>query len=508
MHLPEKTLRLCLFHGVTGSMEIADDQLAGTLSNGPRYQGPLSEPINMFIKMLFGPNHLNYTSVLRDDSASFNTTTGYWHESTCYYSMQMNESDYGIGWTPHPLVGRNLEPLPVYMEDNIYIVSRYIVSNATTNADFVESLFDIFYWQVWLCVLVFCFIFWTLMKLNLKFVDGRNRRDDSLYELLTHLFQVESIDYTGPGIQIVSFCVTFLSFFFFAYFTNLMRTNIILVKEPDIIRTYDDLLNVPHARILFPKLAGPQSQFEFADPEAKERKLWDKAMAEAGGDKSKLFIQMGGSDSLKMVQNIGEFGLLGNITGVMLINQVYQRMLRETLCRAKVWMMKLRTEVVVRHESISYMDTLSKFYCWSVKDPDAREYILTWARSSSYKGGLKDEIDKRITWAVDMGLNSAYQRQMARPAMKMDTINNHDEGDFYRSCLADDYRDNLPFVPFAAFSLKQYNALLKFYAWMLLVLPICVVFEMFWIKYMTPRKVSPTKMRPVQPRARTKHQKL
>ena len=119
----------------------------------------------------------------------------------------------------------------------MHILSWYIIKNDIKVADFMTSFMDTFYFHVYAYFLCFTLIFWLLVKLHVVHISDETTRDDSLYEVLTHVFQVETIDYDGVTMRITSLLVTLFSFYIFVYSTNSTSTDLILLDEPSLIRS-------------------------------------------------------------------------------------------------------------------------------------------------------------------------------------------------------------------------------------------------------------------------------
>lgn len=460
-----ESIRLCLFSGVQGSFEIDASRCNGLQSNGPRYYGVMGGVMNLILDVFLGKNKLNCTSVSKVTMGNLDSSTGWYDEESCLYSMQINESDVGFGIIPYPIAAKNIANLPVYMVDNPYMLSKYRVSTKTSSADILSAFFDTFAWEIWVLLALYAFVFWWLFKCHLANVRQdncrRRQRDDSLYQVLTHLFKVNSAQYEQVSLRVVSFFLALLSFHFLTYFTVSMNTDMVVVNEPRIIRSYDDLLATPRVRLLFPMLVDYTGPFELGEPDSKEHILWQKALKEVGGKKEDLFLKIGGRSFIEMIRLFGNSAFDPNVETVAIIPEAMKGVATKTLCFLKATIsfrllaQNVPMDPINRQRRIRGMTTFS----WLSKDPDVNENILTWSYSAFYNTPYTKLIIKRASRMFSLGLKGMFLLQLDRPATDMTTIQNSAEGDTYRRCFAPDYRSNLPHPENAPFKLIHFIVL-------------------------------------------------
>ena len=470
MKEPQVNLRFCLLSGLGTAWELDENQATGFNSKGPRYYGPISRTFNLLTEVFVGNKLINYTSVIKDTIGSYNSTSGYYDDGSCLHSLQINESDFGMVWAHHPLVAKNLKPLPPYLSDHIYMLSRYEISNETYAADFVKAFGDVFSLEIWFVFACFIFIFWALVKLHIKFVSRGTIRDDALYEVLTQLFQVESVDYSPHSLKMVALFSSLLSFHIFNYFTLSMKTDIVVIPEPKVVRSYDDLLAMPHIKIMFPRLIDNIERFESAALGTKERMLWQKSLKEVNYDKSQLMLKIGGTDIIATLTSIEDVILDPKVFTLGLVSELYMRATRELACILKSCVIYRRwLEDPAAHE----MD----FYTWLSKDPKDSGYIISWSYSASFKSPVLNEIYARASWAFSLGIREMILLDLNQVPTNAFQIQNQAEGDIYRSCL--DYRENMSNVKFAPFAPIQFKTLGYSYVLLLLAASTCLTCENF-----------------------------
>ena len=445
-------LRICSLKGLGGTFEIEEKQLTGTNSPAPKYTGPLSRALNLFMDLNFGNDKLNYTLAMKSSVGNYNATSGYYDEDSCLYSMQTNQSDLGLSLLWHPVQGKNLKSQPFYMGDIVKMISRYEVSTQTYDSDAMSIFAYVFTPGVWLTVIVSYFIFWLIIKMFVymenKMNVGEGTRDDSLYEVLTHIFQVETVDYRLLGMQLISFFASVLSFVVIVHFTCSIKTDIVVVQEPDMINSYDDLLTKPNIRLIFPTLSDTLSKFESADPQSKERRAFERSLKFLEGDRNRMILRPAGMDMVQLIDFLRNVAFEKDRRTVACLLETHIRVVMNMACYLKV--IFSRSVDSARQQSMN-------FYAWTSQDPDAKENILTLAYSAFYKSHYVEKIRRRIERFVEMGFKEMLDKFMN--VAPVDEKMRDREGDIYRNCKADDYHQNLPHVECASFGPIQFKAL-------------------------------------------------
>ena len=463
-------LRLCFLSSMDGLCNF-NGKREGTFSGPPLYEGPASDTINTIAESIFGRDKLNYTVTLKNSIGTLNHTTGMYEEDSCLYSMQMNQSDIGFAMSGHPLQAKHLQAYPPYFSDNTYLFSHYNASIDVKPADFVQALGDIFSLDVWICFITFTFTFWLIVKLYVKYITHGAMRDDALYEVLTHLFQVETIDYQGPSMRVTSLFVTLLSFYIIGYFTMSMKTDIVVVPDPFVARSYDDLLSRNRIRLVFVKLIDTSDRFEFAEPGSKENRLWVKSLDDLGS-RSAMFFQVAGDHLVGMLRWMKDLLLDPKFVPVSPVSELYVKTAWRLGCLVKIYYLRK-----FQLESEHKRKVLMGMHYWTSRDPNSKEYTMSMVHSAAYKSPYLEKIHRRTSWAFALGAVLMASRNLDRPVEGLWKMENREEGNVFRSCLAKNYRDNLPLVKFAPFALEQFNTLSYLYGLLIALAFICMAGE-------------------------------
>ena len=424
-------LRICLLQSMGGSSEMDKKYLIGRNSLGPMYTGPLSKAGNLFIYLILGNDRLNYTITMKNSIGNLNLTTGYYNEESCLFSLQTNQSDLGPAWLWYPLQGKNLKSHPFYRRDTVSMISYYKVFDRTYDSDVMGAFAYAFTPGVWLTVALSCFVFWLMIKMYVRVWNKINPsemiRDDSLYQVFTHLFQVGTIDLESASMKVMSLFASVFSFLAILYFTSSMNTDIVVLDEPDMINSYDNLLTKPNIRLMFSGLSDTLSMFESADPRSKERRAYERSL--------KNVVKPAGMEVLELTDRLRDMAFEKNRRSVAFLLHSYARAAINLACYMKVLLAR-STDAAGRKKM--------NFYAWLSQDPDVKENIITLAYSASYKSPYLARINKRMKWVFAMGFENMLDRFI--DVMPADDKMAREDGDTFRDCKADDYHQNMPQV--------------------------------------------------------------
>ena len=339
-------IRFCLLKGTTNVLEVNSKYASGFNNRGPRYEGPMGEAFNLMIQSFIGGRKINYTSLVKESMGILDPATGYYNEGSCLYSMQMNESDFSSATTFHPVMGKNLRQFQPYFDDNLYIFSRYNVTGRMFQADFVSSFAHSFSPAIWLLCCLFTLLFWPLFKMQVKFENDllgkrRKKRDNSLYRLLAQLFQVNYFDTANISTRVTVFFMSVFSFCIFTYLTSTIKTDIVIVDEPKMINSYDNLLAKPRLRIIFPRIIDNFNLFERAEAKSKERRLWEKSLSEFNGNREKMLFKLSGSSDymMQVLSDAKKWSYDSKVETVVIVTETAKVAIRSLACLMKVAMM-------------------------------------------------------------------------------------------------------------------------------------------------------------------------
>lgn len=480
----EENLRLCLYSGIDTAADLDMKTVSGVYSTGPKYRGVMADAFNLFSDVLFSGFRMNYTSIVRSSVGILNKTSGFYDRESCLYSMQINETDVGAAIIRYPVQGHNLTPFKSYMHDKMYMLSRYAVEEKTHSSDCMKALAGALSAKLWLFFVLLVIAIWLLF-IFIRHLSPKTQRatNQSMYQVIAHLLQKDTGDLTVSSWRILSLFLTLMSFFIAAYATNSLSTDIVVVVEPKIIRTYNDLLQKPRIRLVFPRLIDHFEVFESAPPNSKENRLWRKALKEVNGDKSKLLMAIGGSSPQEMFKIMKESAKqMGKVEWVAFLSQTFVTPAKKISCILKACGAFRRFKMNSDKSLLPYL----RLYIWASQDADTKDELFTWVHSGNYKSPFATVLYKRANWAIALGFSEMSVFTLTKSPSLL-TVQSREEGDVYRSCLDEDYRNNLPDVSFFPFSLPQYETPVLLFLTLMSIAFVCWASELFFREYFCPR---------------------
>ena len=227
-----------------------------------------------------------------------------------------------------------------------------------------------------------------------------------------------------------------------------MKTDIVVVEEPKIIQSYNDLLG-HRVKLLFPNVVSISDRFEFAEPNSKERILWQESLEEFEGNRSAMvsLINLNFNSMFRIMEQLA----FSKVQTVLMIPEYFVKFLRVGVCHFKILAMHQST--YQRHEEIK------NIFTWISSDLHSKENMMSLVHSAHYKSPYLKMVYQRTSWAMAMGFPKMTFLLLGKP-LNMIKIYTQKELNALSHCLADNYRDNLPPSSHSAFSLIQFRSLL------------------------------------------------
>ena len=354
--------RLCTV-SVPILFEIVDESArAGGQTPGgfPKIKGAYSYLADTTMVPFFKPLGGNFSIKIENE---FGTLKKDGNLTGCYRSIRDNESDISLVPREFPTIDYDkVDPYQVLMEYSIKIMSAY---HSKTEADysfndFILTSMKSFDRQTWFAVLVMACAFFGLWMTKITLfpdnnhVSLRKRIAEALWETLLLFISQESSDYYTFLDRLLSVLMTLSFFFLTTVYFGLMSTDLVSVKKPSVINSYQDIMNRPNITPVFVEMIPDTKEFEdaYADDDGSiQAKFWEKY-------KDKVKMVDPNADPTKMIGMLQE---VLNTKSVLIMNGVVIDGSRRMMCRVK----------------IGYR-ICENVYTWTSKDPDARMHKMGW----------------------------------------------------------------------------------------------------------------------------------
>ena len=540
----DEFVRFCVNPYSSSAVKVNKQTLSGVYGSGARFSGSLSIFFNWVNEYVFGHELFNYTSITKKSFGRYDETTGLYDKESCLYTMQMNETDAALIYVKMPVVADGLRQVMPVFADTMQILSKYNITKAAQDQEILDNFRSAFDEYIWITLAFIIITFIVMVKVHVKFRNKHLRRysiqkwtnlrakssrakpqvhrrlyddprlksmapqlkqqgaqqireqnepekdkltflkDNATYDVLTHMFQVETIDYDTISMRIVSIFLTMLSFYIITYFSNLMSTDMVLDEEPAIIRSYADLLSRKKIQMVFLEMHDDHKGFEYAPPGSVKHQLWQKSLQSVNGKRKDLFVKLDSASSMMgssttpimATVNIDE---KERIELVAMFSSVVASTARATSCFLKATFAYRNSK---SDEIFAKMfKPVINVHSWIAVDPNEKEHLATSIFRESFRTPLSKRIEQRMALFFESGmLKYSLHKNHNTPAFSINEISAPDEFDVYRQCMSDNIQDNMNPSELSALKPEQFKSL--FYACSGTVLLALVVlwYETWW----------------------------
>ena len=499
----DEFVRFCLNSYSSSAVEVDPRTLSGVYGSGAKFSGSLSTFFNWVNDYAFGHEQFNYTFITKKSFGKYNETSGFYDKNSCLYSMQMNETDAAMIYVKMPVIADGLRQTMPVLTETMQILSKYNVTGATKSQEILDNFRLAFDRYIWITLAFFVIAFVILIKVHVnlhnrrvkqrrmgrivskrpksapanlhrglyndprlkvpnlrhqgpqKIIEAKESQKDKLtflkdnviYDVLTHLFQVETIEYDIIPMRIASIFLTLLSFWIFTYFGNLMSTDMVVEEEPSIIRSYLDLLEKKRIQMVFMEIHDDHKDFEYAPPGSVKHRLWQKSLKSVNGNREKMFVKIDDPGSL-LNSGIGSVMTTvksdkeNRIELVAMFSSVVASTARATSCHLKAAFAYKNAKFNSYYAKV--FKSVINIHSWISVDPDEKDHLATNIFRESFRTPLSKRIEQRMALFLESGmLKYSLHTAQTTTAISDYEITKPDEFDVYRKCMSDNFKDNM-----------------------------------------------------------------
>ena len=367
--------------------------------------GVLGVTINLLLEQMRG---INYT-VVREPGYGTMIDKETQQYDGCIGSMQKNESDFMliVEMLTIPVVGPNLTHTVVDGFGRMGIVSAYNKTNIDDGSR-TQVLDMVFSFSPGLWILLAFSIITLFMLLHAAIVvmgeglyakyasrmwatrrilvSGKRKRRRSASKsgwivvacILKHNSSCSSCDVNFGPISILYTIITLFCFFAGFYLTSMIKTDMVVVKPPITVTTYDEVIQLGR-RPAWIRHTTEKSEFEHAAIGSKEKRIWDIAVSNGLSDH--LIESTGGS----VMRHAADVGRLREV--MFLYRQVGVNFAPYIGCANS------RTNEVMTNANVLYRH-----------DPSAPETLKGNIDNHLVSSQVSKKRNKRIQWTFEAGL--------------------------------------------------------------------------------------------------------
>ena len=201
----------------------------------------------------------------------------------CLGEIQQNRSDVMIQLSPYPREIENVSQGLVIYETHLAFVSAYNKTEIGGSMQVLKS-FEAFSPGLWILCVFTCLVMSMLLALREIIFRSRKRNGYYLYQVIVHCSQLGSIYDGGPSRRAVFLCASFFSLLVVHYFSSMIKTELVVIKDPLVFNSYDDIIERAAVPLFF-KGMSYDALFRDAKTHPSRKRLWRYAMKSFGEER-------------------------------------------------------------------------------------------------------------------------------------------------------------------------------------------------------------------------------
>lgn len=268
-------LRLCHpsnFHGLYEYRESED-----------LFYGPFGEEERRIIERHIKKSLVNTTVQIQSNRA-----VGVLDEVTnkydgCIGMLQSNDSDLIMMMFEYPTEGDNLTQGIIAYDTSLVIGAPYTKVEGGPSAQLLDS-FQSFSPGIWILCLLCPLILTIILKLRSLFrlfLRRKKRNDYTFYYTVAHCVRTGEIPSHNRVNRICYLCASIFSLVVLHYFCTLIKTQLVIIKDPDLFLSYQNIIDAKAAPY-FIKGTAYSSFFSRKSAPPYRKKLWKYAVDSFG----------------------------------------------------------------------------------------------------------------------------------------------------------------------------------------------------------------------------------
>ena len=178
-------------------------------------------------------------------------------------------------WTKYP------QPVdfsysPIIMEDEFWMVSMYRMTDTGVPKDLLE-MFEEYPALLWVSIIGSLVLFTVTLGIGRYLLEKKKQIFEPIWIVSKFTLDQDYLDESNNFLIVFSTFLSFACFFITHYLLSNMRTDLVVVPDPQVLGSYEDVINRPDATPLFLQNWSDSKEFENAPQGSPERKLWDHA---------------------------------------------------------------------------------------------------------------------------------------------------------------------------------------------------------------------------------------
>ena len=165
---------------------------------------------------------------------------------------------------------------PIIMEDQYWMISMYKISEDGVSKDLLQ-MFDSYPDLLWVSIIGSLVLFTVILGIGRNLLEKKKQILEPIWIVSMFTLDQDYLDESNSFLFVFSTFLSFACFFITQYLLNNMGTDLVVVQDPQVLGSYEDVINRPDATPLFLQNWPDSKEFENAPRDSPERKLWDHA---------------------------------------------------------------------------------------------------------------------------------------------------------------------------------------------------------------------------------------
>ena len=283
-------------------------------------------------------------------------------------------------WAPYPLNG-DFKYGPLWFDEKLLIWGMYNISQQQQNQDIIY-LFCTYTYSMWIAVFVILSVVTLLLMVGRFLLEEKKDTMEPIWIVSMFMLDQDYLDEVNNFLFVLSTFLSWFCFFNTQYLLNNMSTDMVVIKDPIVVRTYQDILDMDHVMPIMLKGWPDYHEFEYGHLDTIQRKVWEKGIRMAKERGMKSF--MCGVDPAELLK-LFEEGKYQRVAGI---------------ARSLMTMVGVRTVA----KSLTEIEGLEKLRVTYSRDPISKPYPVTVAVSPHIDPVVYKTMFTRMTRALETGI--------------------------------------------------------------------------------------------------------
>ena len=202
--------------------------------------------------------------------------------------LQSGQADFFTMFVNTPLKTAFRYSPPVF-EEKFYILSAYNMTNMAESKD-ILYLFDSFSTNLWIAVGVMLLILLSVLVVGRKLLQNINGVYEPIWIISMFSLGQDYLKEINQFLYVFSTTLVFFWFFIIQYLLNTMSTDLVVIQDPNVIQSYQEIISTEYAVPVFMRGFQDHEDFKNGRIGSLERQVWEKGLERVGNQGQKMLV--------------------------------------------------------------------------------------------------------------------------------------------------------------------------------------------------------------------------